>query len=110
MITFDKMAERVAGNMKGGAAGGGAFMQILVMFLQEILPKLMENCAQTAKGVVAKAKSPGRWGKIWMKRQSRAVFGRRAHKEFGAEIIDATLKTVKKTKPAEIDALYEQVS
>ncbi len=110
MITFDKMAERVAGNMKGGHAGGGAFMQLLAMFLQEILPKLMENCAQTAKGVVQTAKNPGRWDKIWLKRQSRQTFGRRGHKEIGGDVIAATLKTVKKADPEEIDALYEQVS
>ncbi len=109
MITFDKMAKRVTGNMKGNKSFGPAFLQLISMFLQQILPKLLENCNQTAEGVVQTAGDPGRFQKFWLKRQTRTAFGRRTYKESGEEIIAATLKTVKKAKPAEISALYELV-
>ena len=110
MITFDDMAKRVAGNMKGNPKIGPAFLQVIVMFLQEILPKLLENCGETPEGIVAAAKKPGRFQKLWLKLQTRKVFGRKVYREDGDEIMAATLKTTKKSQPAEIAALYEQVS
>ncbi len=110
MITFDTMAKRVAGNMHGNPRLNPAFIQLIAMFLQEILPKLLENCGETPESVVAAAKNPGRFQKFWLKRQTRKAFGRRTYREDGDAIAAATLKTTKKAKPAELAALYEQVS